>query len=45
WRLVSVTAPDAAVADALSTAFCLMERPAIEAALARVQGARLAWLG
>lgn len=33
WQTVSVSAPSAAVADALSTAFCLMERPAIDAAL------------
>lgn len=41
-RLVSVTAPRAAVADALSTAFCAMDLPAIETALARFSGARLA---
>ena len=41
WRLVSVSAPRAALADALSTAFCLMDRPAIEAALARHSGAAL----
>lgn len=33
WQTVAVTAPQAALADALSTAFCLMERPAIAAAL------------
>ena len=35
WRLASVSAPRAALADALSTAFCLMDRRAIDAALAR----------
>ncbi len=35
WSTVAVSAADAATADALSTAFCLMERPAIDAALAR----------
>ncbi len=33
WATVSVSAPSAAVADALSTAFCLMDRAAIDAAL------------
>ena len=33
WQTVAVTAPQAALADALSTAFCLMPRPAIAAAL------------
>jgi thiamine biosynthesis lipoprotein len=33
WQTVSVSAPSAAVADALSTAFCLMDRAAIDAAL------------
>ena len=33
WATVSVSGPSAAVADALSTAFCLMERAAIDAAL------------
>ncbi|MCL7464685.1 FAD:protein FMN transferase [Phaeovulum sp. NW3] len=41
WSLVSVAAPRAALADALSTAFCLMERPAISAALARFPQAEL----
>lgn len=40
-QTVSVSAPSAAVADALSTAFCLMDRPAIDAALASFPGARL----
>ena len=34
WRLASVSAPRAALADALSTAFCLMDRRAIDRALA-----------
>ena len=41
WRLAAVSAREAAMADALSTAFCLMERPAIEAALAQLPRARL----
>jgi thiamine biosynthesis lipoprotein len=41
WQTVSISAPLAAVADALSTAACLMERPAIDAALAVFSGARL----
>lgn len=41
WSTVSVSAPSAAVADALSTAFCLMDRPAIDAALARFPDARV----
>ncbi|MYD99954.1 MAG: FAD:protein FMN transferase [Alphaproteobacteria bacterium] len=41
WRLASVSAPRAALADALSTAFCLMERRAIDAALARHPDAAL----
>lgn len=45
WRLVSVTAPHAGLADALSTAFCLMDRPSISAALAQFPAARLAFLG
>ena len=35
WRLASVSAPRAALADALSTAFCLMDRRTVNAALAR----------
>lgn len=35
WRLVSLAAERAALADGLSTAFCLMDHPAITAALAR----------
>jgi thiamine biosynthesis lipoprotein len=42
WRLVSVLAPSAAVADGLSTAACLMTRPEIDAALFAFPGARLA---
>jgi len=45
WDSVSVTAPEAAVADGLSTAFCLMQRTGIDAALARFPGARLARIG
>lgn len=41
WQTVAISAPLAAVADALSTAACLMERPAIDAALAAFPGARL----
>ena len=41
WSTVSVSAPRAAVADALSTAFCLMDGPAIDAALAAFPGARV----
>ncbi len=41
WSTVAVSAPDAVVADALSTAFCLMERAAIDAALATFPDARL----
>lgn len=33
WQTVAVTAPQAALADALSTAFCLMPRAAIASAL------------
>ena len=42
WRLVSVTAPGAALADALSTAAVLMKKSAIDAMLARYPRARLA---
>lgn len=41
WQTVSVSAPRAAVADALSTAFCLMDRPAIDTAMAHFPGSRL----
>lgn len=41
WQTVSVSAPRAAVADALSTAFCLMDRPAIEATLTCFPEARV----
>lgn len=44
WRTVSVTADSAAVADGLSTAFCLMPRPDIDAALPHFPDARLAHL-
>lgn len=36
WGLVSVSARSAALADGLSTAFCLMSRPQIDAALAEM---------
>jgi thiamine biosynthesis lipoprotein len=45
WQLVSVTAPSAALADALSSAFCLMQRHDIAAALTAFPTARLAYLG
>lgn len=45
WSTVSVSAPDAATADALSTAFCLMDRAGIDAALAAFPGAALEYLG
>lgn len=38
WRTVSISAPGAALADALSTAFCVMERDRIEATVARFPG-------
>jgi thiamine biosynthesis lipoprotein len=41
WQTVSVSAPSAAVADALSTAFCLMDRPAMDRALRTFPDARL----
>ncbi len=41
WSTVSVSAGQAALADALSTAFCLMERPAIDRALQAFPDARL----
>lgn len=44
WRLVTVTAPRAALADTLSTAFCLLDRTGIERALATFPEARLAAL-
>lgn len=45
WSIVSVSAPIAALADGLSTAFCGMSRPAIDAALAKIPGAALAAIG
>lgn len=40
WRAVSITAPSAALADALSTAACLMsDRAAIDGMVAEVRGA------
>jgi len=41
WRTASVSASSAAVADALSTAACLLDRAAIDRALAAFPGARL----
>ncbi|MGD9917295.1 MAG: FAD:protein FMN transferase [Paenirhodobacter sp.] len=41
WRLAAVAAPRAALADALSTAACVMDRVAIEAALTAFPGATL----
>ena len=41
WQLASVSAPHAALADALSTAFCLMDCPAIDRALTVFPQARL----
>ncbi len=41
WGVVSVSAPHAALADALSTAFCVMDRAAIDRALATFSGARV----
>ncbi|OYX44481.1 MAG: hypothetical protein B7Z02_05110 [Rhodobacterales bacterium 32-67-9] len=41
WSTVAVSAKDAATADALSTAFCLMGRSAIDAALAEFPDARI----
>jgi FAD:protein FMN transferase len=41
WQTVAVSADCSAVADALSTAFCLMPRPQIDAALAQFPQARL----
>lgn len=38
WSTASVTAPSAALADALSTAFCLMDRAAITQTLAKLPG-------
>ncbi|HHX90118.1 MAG TPA: FAD:protein FMN transferase, partial [Paracoccus sp.] len=45
WRLITVTAPRAALADALTTAFCLMDEAAITATLQNFPQARLAHLG
>ena len=41
WSTVAVSAPSAALADALSTAFCLMTAPEIDRALAAFPEARL----
>ena len=44
WTLVSVTAPDAALADALSTAMVIMDRDGIEATLAKFTEVQLVHL-
>jgi thiamine biosynthesis lipoprotein len=41
WRQVSVSAPGAALADGLSTAFCLIERSLIERVVAAFPGTRV----
>lgn len=45
WRVVSVAAASAALADALSTGFCLMERARITRALGHFPDAELVRLG
>ena len=46
WKLVTITAPSAGLADALSTAACLMpDRATIETSLAPFAGAALSALG
>lgn len=45
WGTASVSASSAALADALSTAFCLMSEAEIAAALAQFEGARIENLG
>lgn len=44
WQLVSITAPSAAIADALSTAGCLMQVGDLEAAISGFDGAAIAYL-
>lgn len=44
WSVVSVSAPQAALADALSTAFCVMDRAAIDGALSAFPHARVVCL-
>jgi len=41
WRLATVSAPAAALADGLSTAFCLLERDLIEQTLSAYPAARI----
>ncbi|MFD1807240.1 FAD:protein FMN transferase [Gemmobacter lanyuensis] len=41
WETVSISAPQAAVADALSTACCLLPRDGIDRAVSAFHGARL----
>lgn len=43
WKLVSVLAPKAGLADALSTAFCLMDADEIDACLQAFPGASLTY--
>lgn len=45
WRLITVSSARAALADALSTAFCLMDRGQIDATLAALPQARLVHAG
>ncbi len=45
FELVSVSDRRAAVADALSTAFCLLQRQQIAAALEHFSSARIEYLG
>lgn len=42
WELIAVSAPSAALADGLSTAFCMMDRKAIDQTLAVLPGVHLA---
>ena len=44
WRLVSISAPQAALADALSTAMCLMDRADMAVLLGKFPSARLVHL-
>lgn len=41
WRLVSISSDSAAIADALSTAGCLMKKDSLRAAIAAFPGAKL----
>lgn len=44
WHLISVTADSAAMADALSTAMCLMSKEEMDAAASALQGAKVVYL-